>query len=115
MLFSATQTKKVEDLARVSMSKRPVFIDVDNLIDQAKKQEGKLETSATVDTLDQGYVIIDSDKRFCLLYTFLKKYHKKNKIIVFLSSCNSVKYLEDLLNYIDLPVLALHVYIILIF
>jgi ATP-dependent RNA helicase DDX18/HAS1 len=34
--------------------------------------------------------------------------HQKKKIIVFLSSCNCVDYFSELLNYIDLPVLALH-------
>lgn len=33
---------------------------------------------------------------------------KKKKVIVFFSSCNSVKYYAELLNYIDLPVLDLH-------
>lgn len=45
--------------------------------------------------------------RFRLLFSFLKR-HQKKKIIVFFSSCNSVKYHEELLNYIDLPVLGLH-------
>jgi ATP-dependent RNA helicase DDX18/HAS1 len=37
----------------------------------------------------------------------LKRFSKK-KIIVFFSSCASVKYYAELLNYIDLPVLDLH-------
>ena len=52
-------------------------------------------------------MVCDSDKRFLLLFSFLKRNQKK-KIIVFLSSCNSVKYYAELLNYIDLPVLELH-------
>lgn len=96
MLFSATQTTKVEDLARISLKPGPLFISVDE----------KHETS-TANGLEQGYVICESDKRFLLLFTFLKKNLKK-KIIVFLSSCNSVKYYAELLNYIDLPVLELH-------
>jgi hypothetical protein len=56
----------------------------------------------------QGYVVVPSDMRFLLLFTFLKKNMKK-KVIVFLSSCNSVKYHAELLNYIDIPVLELHV------
>lgn len=52
--------------------------------------------------------MVPSDIRFLLLFTFLKKNIKK-KIIVFLSSCNSVKYHAELLNYIDIPVLELHV------
>ena len=63
--------------------------------------------NSTADGLEQGYVVCDSDKRFLLLFSFLKRNQKK-KVIVFLSSCNSVKYYAELLNYIDLPVLELH-------
>lgn len=49
-----------------------------------------------------------SEKRFLLLFTFLKK-NRKKKLMVFFSSCMSVKYHYELLNYIDLPVLAIHV------
>lgn len=96
MLFSATQTTKVEDLARISLRPGPLYINVDS----DKK-------SSTVEGLEQGYVVCDSDKRFLLLFTFLKRNLKK-KIIVFFSSCNSVKYHSELLNYIDIPVLDLH-------
>ncbi|ODV85918.1 hypothetical protein CANARDRAFT_197471 [[Candida] arabinofermentans NRRL YB-2248] len=96
MLFSATQTTKVEDLARVSLNKAPLYINVH----QDKE-------NSTVDNLEQGYVVCDSDKRFLLLFSFLKRNQKK-KVIVFLSSCNCVKYYAELLNYIDLPVLDLH-------
>lgn len=96
MLFSATQTTKVEDLARISLRPGPLYINVDE-----EKQ------FSTVEGLDQGYVIVDADKRFLLLFSFLKKMSKK-KIIVFFSSCNSVKYYSELLQYIDLPVLDLH-------
>lgn len=96
MLFSATQTTKVEDLARVSLKKGPLFINVVPETDHS-----------TADGLEQGYVVCESDKRFLLLFSFLKRNQKK-KVIVFLSSCNSVKYYAELLNYIDLPVLELH-------
>lgn len=97
MLFSATQTDKVEDLARISLRPGPLHINVD----QDK------DTSTAVG-LEQGYVICDSDKRFLLLFSFLKKMQKKKKVIVFCSSCHSVDYYVELLNYIDLPVLGLH-------
>jgi ATP-dependent RNA helicase DDX18/HAS1 len=95
-LFSATQTTKVEDLARISLKPGPLYINVDH-----RKEY------STVDTLEQGYVIVEPDLRFRLLFTFLKR-HPKKKIIVFFSSCNCVDYYSELLNYIDLPVLALH-------
>ncbi|KAF5377520.1 hypothetical protein D9615_005181 [Tricholomella constricta] len=96
MLFSATQTTKVTDLARISLRPGPVHVDVD-----------KEESTSTVATLSQGYVVCPSERRFLLLFTFLKKNLKK-KVIVFFSSCNSVKYHGELLNYIDVPVLDLH-------
>lgn len=98
MLFSATQTTKVEDLARISLRQGPLYINVD---EQAQ--------NSTVDGLEQGYVICDADRRFLLLFSFLRKMQqKKKKVIVFFSSCNSVKYYAELLNYIDCPVLDLH-------
>jgi len=96
MLFSATQTTKVEDLARISLRKGPLYINVHHK-----------EEASTVEGLRQGYVVCESDKRFLLLFSFLKRFQGK-KIIVFFSSCNCVKYYAELLNYIDLPVLDLH-------
>ncbi|RMZ55588.1 hypothetical protein APUTEX25_000171 [Auxenochlorella protothecoides] len=80
-LFSATQTTKVEDLARLSFKNKPVYI--------------------------AGYCVVPGDKRFLLLFTFLKRNTSK-KVMVFCSSCNAVKYYSDLLNYIDIPVNAIH-------
>ncbi|TDH68716.1 hypothetical protein CCR75_009175 [Bremia lactucae] len=96
MLFSATQTKKVEDLARLSIKDKPVYVGVE-----------EEDTKATVATLEQGYVVTPSDKRFLLLFTFLKKNLKK-KVMVFFSSCSAVKFYGELLNYIDIPVLDIH-------
>jgi len=96
MLFSATQTTKVEDLARISLKKGPLYINVDERKD-----------TSTAEGLEQGYVVCNSDARFLLLFTFLRKNLKK-KVIVFFSSCNSVKYHAELMNYIDVPVLDLH-------
>ena len=36
--------------------------------------------SATVAGLEQGYVVCPADKRFLLLFTFLKKNMKKKKV-----------------------------------
>ena len=81
----------------MSLRPGPLYINVDS----------HRETS-TVDNLEQGYVVCDSDKRFLLLFTFLRKNLKK-KVIVFFSSCKSVQYHGELLNYVDVPVLDLHV------
>lgn len=75
MLFSATQTTKVEDLARISLRPGPLYINVDE-----EKQ------FATVEGVEQGYCLVDADKRFLLLFSFLKKMAKK-KIIVSCIAC----------------------------
>ena len=97
MLFSATLSKNVKDLARLSLKKEPVYVGVHDT-----------QEVATAAGLEQGYVVCLSELRFLLLFTFLKKNIKK-KIIVFFSSCNAVKFYAELLNYIDIPVLELHV------
>jgi len=94
-LFSATQTRKVADLARLSLTK-PVFVEV-------KTQDNV----ATVSGLTQGYVVCPAKSRFLLLFTFLKK-NKDKKIMVFFSACNAVKFHDELLNYIDIPVVSIH-------
>eukprot|EP00850_Spirogloea_muscicola_P017921 SM000159S01752 [mRNA] locus=s159:68680:73754:+ [translate_table: standard] len=96
VLFSATQTTKVEDLARVSFKKAPLYIGVDDS-----------RSKATVEGLEQGYCVVPSLKRFLLLFTFLKKNLTK-KVMVFFSSCNSVKFHQELLNYIDIPCMDIH-------
>jgi len=98
MLFSATTTKKTEDLVAVALKKEPIYIGIE--------VKNKLD-SATVAGLEQGYVVCNSDKRFMLLFTFLKK-NRNKKVMVFFSSCMAVKFHHELLNYIDLPVMCIH-------
>lgn len=75
ILFSATQTRKVEDLARLAMKSNPVYAGVHDS-----------SASATADGLQQGYILCPADKRFMLLYTFLKK-NKNKKVMVSPLSC----------------------------
>jgi len=99
MLFSATQTKKVEDLARISLKKSQL---VEVSVDDNRKV-------ATRDLLEQGFVLCESDKRFNFLYTFLRKCIKgKKKVMVFFSTCLAVQFHDELLNYIDTPVISIH-------
>jgi ATP-dependent RNA helicase DDX18/HAS1 len=102
ILFSATQTKRVQDLVRLSMNpENSVFVDV------PVQNASGTSAQATAVGIEQGYVTCPSDQRFLLLFTFLKK-NKNKKIMVFFSSCNSVKYHGELLNYIDVPVMDIH-------
>ncbi|XP_045535134.1 probable ATP-dependent RNA helicase pitchoune isoform X2 [Papilio machaon] len=96
MLFSATQTKKTESLTALAVKHEPVYVGVDDHREQA-----------TVDSLEQGYIVVPSERRMMVLFTFLKK-NRKKKVMVFLSTCMSVKYHHELFNYIDLPVMSIH-------
>ena len=70
ILFSATQTRKVEDLARLSIQNTPIYVGVHDE-----------SAAATVEGLQQGYVMCPAEQRFLLLFTFLRK-NKDKKIMV---------------------------------
>jgi len=96
MLFSATQTDRIDALTKLALKKEPIYVGVDDNKD-----------TATVSGLEQGYIVCPSEKRLLVLFTFLKK-NRKKKVMVFFSSCMSVKYHHELFNYIDLPVTSIH-------
>lgn len=96
MLFSATQTSRTEELGKLALKSEPIYVGVDDN-----------KTEATVSGLEQGYIVCPSEKRLLVLFTFLKK-NRKKKVMVFFSSCLSVKFHHELFNYIDLPVNSIH-------
>lgn len=80
LLFSATQTKSVSDLARLSL-KDPVYVST---------QEA--ETSGAMPaTLEQHYVVCELDKKLDVLWSFIKT-HLQSKTLVFMSSCKQVRF-----------------------
>jgi len=83
LLFSATQTRSVTDLARLSLDK-PVYVSVHE----------NSETS-TPDGLTQSYVITQVHHKIDIMWSFLKN-HRKKKILVFLQSCKQVKYICEI-------------------
>ena len=91
MLFSGTQTSE-KDFAKVSGKKMPMYIGIDDS-----------KAVVTNDGLKQNFVICSPEKRFSFLANFLRRHHS-NKIMVFVSSCNSVRYHKDLLHAVDIPV-----------
>uniref|UniRef100_A0A0E0HRZ8 ATP-dependent RNA helicase n=1 Tax=Oryza nivara TaxID=4536 RepID=A0A0E0HRZ8_ORYNI len=104
VLFSATQTEKVEDFAKLTFGSKEerqrtlVYVGVDDH-----------ESKATVEGLKQGYCVIPSERRFLVLYAFLKKaLSEKTKVMVFFSSCNSVKFHAQLLNFIQIECYDIH-------
>ncbi|XP_065586151.1 probable ATP-dependent RNA helicase DDX10 [Cyrtonyx montezumae] len=97
LLFSATQTKSVKDLARLSL-KDPEYVWV--------HERAKFSTPAT---LDQNYIVCELQHKINVLYSFLRS-HLKKKSIVFFASCKEVQYLFRVFCKLQpgLPVLALH-------
>ncbi|ERL88693.1 hypothetical protein D910_06076 [Dendroctonus ponderosae] len=101
MLFSATQSEKTEALTSLALKKEPIYVGVDDF-----KSEATV-SAVGVSGLEQGYVMCPSEKRFLMLFSFLKK-NRKKKIMVFFSSCMSVKFHAEIFNYIDIPVMSIH-------
>lgn len=85
LLFSATQTKSVKDLARLSL-KSPEYIAPHD------KSEANTPTS-----LQQNYVVVNQEDKITMLWSFIKS-HLKNKSVVFLSSCKQVKFIYEIFS-----------------
>ncbi|KAI0089434.1 DEAD-domain-containing protein [Irpex rosettiformis] len=100
LLFSATQTKSVSDLARLSL-KDPVYVST-----QEAEQEG---SSAMPASLEQHYVVSELDKKLDILFSFIKT-HLQTKTLVFLSSCKQVRFVFETFCKLHpgVPLLHLH-------
>lgn len=83
LLFSATQTQSVSQLARLSL-KDPVLIGVD----------GAGSSSATPRSLAQYYSVCTLDKKLDVLWSFIKT-HLHSKVLVFLSTGKQVRFVFE--------------------
>ncbi|KID94752.1 ATP-dependent RNA helicase DBP4, partial [Metarhizium majus ARSEF 297] len=97
LMFSATQSKKVSDLARLSL-KEPEYVSVH-----------EAATSATPTNLQQHYITTPLPEKLDTLYGFLKS-NLKSKIIVFLSSGKQVRFVYESFRHLQpgIPLLHLH-------
>ncbi|EME40907.1 hypothetical protein DOTSEDRAFT_82412 [Dothistroma septosporum NZE10] len=97
MLFSATQTKRVSDLARLSLSD-PEYVSVH-----------EASQTATPKTLQQNYVLTPLSEKLDTLWSFLQS-AKKSKMIVFLSSAKQVRFVYESFRHMQpgIPLLHLH-------
>ncbi|KAF2495953.1 P-loop containing nucleoside triphosphate hydrolase protein [Lophium mytilinum] len=97
LLFSATQSRRVQDLARLSL-KDPEYVSVD---------EGA--AAATPKSLQQNYVITPLHEKIDTLWSFIQA-SKKQKILVFLSSAKQVRFVYDSFRHMQpgIPLLHLH-------
>ncbi|CBZ28501.1 putative ATP-dependent RNA helicase [Leishmania mexicana MHOM/GT/2001/U1103] len=81
LLFSATQTTDVQMLAQMSL-KNPRYVSM-----QA------ITAAPTPMTLCQNFVVVELHKKLDALLMFLKR-HPNDKIVVFVSTCNQVKFMH---------------------
>ena len=96
-LFSATQTKSVRDLARLSLVD-PEYVSVH---EHAKY--------STPHKLVQSYVVCELPRKLSMLYSFVKS-HLGSKVIVFMSSCKQVKFAYEAFRRLrpGTPLMALY-------
>ncbi|QUC20736.1 uncharacterized protein UV8b_04977 [Ustilaginoidea virens] len=97
LMFSATQSNKVSDLARLSL-KEPEYVSVH-----------EAATTATPAKLQQHYIVTPLPEKLDTLYGFIKS-NLKSKIIVFLSSGKQVRFVYESFRHLQpgTPLLHLH-------
>lgn len=79
LLFSATQTQTVSDLARLSLQS-PEYVGV-------QEEDSSV---ATPKNLEHHYTVCELNEKLDLLYSFIRT-HLFVKTLVFLSSCKQVR------------------------
>jgi len=104
LLFSATQTQSVSDLARLSLQ-NPVFISTDAA---ASTVEGSTHLELPAN-LEQHYALCALESKTNVLWSFIKS-HLQNKTLIFLSSAKQVRFVFEAFRRLHpgTPLLHLH-------
>lgn len=97
LLFSATQTKSVKDLARLSLH-NPEYVAVH-----------EASESATPASLQQSYVLTPLPEKLDTLYGFMKT-HLKCKAIVFMSTGKQVRFAYETFRHLHPGVSLIHLH-----
>jgi ATP-dependent RNA helicase DDX10/DBP4 len=97
LLFSATQSKRVSDLARLSLHE-PEYISV--------HAEDK---SATPNSLKQNYIICPIEEKLDTLWSFIQA-SKKSKIVCFFSSTKMVRFVYESFRHMQPGISLLHLH-----
>ncbi|CAL5378396.1 unnamed protein product [Camellia sinensis] len=116
--FSLVSTKQIGDSSEPFQFSLEIEIEIEiefHLSDSDRRGKQlysqlprlRSTTPVTNEGLQQGYCVVPSAKRFILLYSFLKRNLSK-KVMVFFSSCNSVKFHSELLRYIHVDCFDIH-------
>jgi ATP-dependent RNA helicase DDX55/SPB4 len=106
-LFSATQTREVEDLIRAGL-RNPVHVAVK----ERSRCSGNLGAEVdrkTPSTLSNFYMVCEADEKLNLLVRLLRtKQHEKH--IIFFSTCSAVDYFSKVLQLLlkKVTILAIH-------
>ena len=97
LLFSATQTKLVRDLARLS------------LVDPEYVAVHEHSKTSTPHKLTQSYIVCELPDKLAILYSFIRS-HVSCKVIVFMSSSKQVKYIYEAFRRLrpGIPLMALY-------
>jgi ATP-dependent RNA helicase DDX10/DBP4 len=97
LLFSATQTRSVRDLARLSLVE-PEYVAV--------HENSKCSTPHR---LTQSYILCHLPDKLSVLFSFIRS-HVTSKMIVFMSSCKQVKFVYESFRRLrpGLPLMALY-------
>ncbi|CAB5217278.1 unnamed protein product [Rhizophagus irregularis] len=82
LMFSATQTKSVKDLARLSLED-PEYVSI---IEDSEH--------STPISLSQHYLVCELPQKLDILFSFIKS-HLQAKVLVFLSSCKQVRFVFE--------------------
>ncbi|KAF1364678.1 DEAD-domain-containing protein [Lizonia empirigonia] len=97
MLFSATQSRKVSDLARLSLQD-PEYVSV-----HAK------DKSATPKRLTQNYIVCPIEEKMDTLWSFIQA-SKKSKILCFFSSAKTVRFVYESFRHMQPGIPLLHIH-----
>lgn len=110
LLFSATQTKSVKDLARLSLQ-APEYVAVreNNGKGKEKAKDGEEDEEESMEqevpkNLEQHYMVVDLPSKLDVLWTFIKT-HLFTKTIVFLSSGKQVSLFSFFHSFLSLSLL----------
>ena len=97
LLFSATQTKSVRDLARLSLHE-PQYVAVH-----------ENAASITPEGLQQHYLVCALPEKLDLLYSFVRT-HLEVKALVFISSCKQVRFIFEAFRRLrpGVPLMSIH-------
>ncbi|KAG8786571.1 ATP-dependent RNA helicase dbp4 [Ceratobasidium sp. 428] len=100
LLFSATQTESVQQLAGLSL-REPVYVGV--------REDGAEGSGATPKNLEQHYAIVPLDRKLDALFGFIKT-HLQSKALIFMSSCKQVRFVFETFCKLHpgIPLMHLH-------